>query len=275
MDTTDYNNGKTVELSDIMLQFGSTATAYEPYSETTIVYSGNELRGLLKVETDGLYCDGDIDDGSGSMEVNKGEYTFTGDENWTQYDTGFFACNFTAKNNSLGICEIYEIVVDMSYGNAPDNSMQLRGNKILIKDTSCANVSALISKITGKKFVYELATPTTAVSTAWTNPIIAKSGGTEEFTDSRSIKMFVGHDTIYGTDLTVNKAEFGATVYGGSVDFTTGEVISNKNADGTDKTAESISITPVPIMANYGANNLMSDTNGDTTVQYLDLRTNG
>jgi hypothetical protein len=87
--------------------------------------------------------------------------------------------------------------------------------------------------------------------------------------------MFVGHDTIYGTDMTVNKAEFGTTVYGGSVDFTTGEVISNKNADGTDKTPESISITPVPIMANYGANNLMSDTNGDTTVQYLDLRTNG
>ena len=38
----------------------------------TINLSGNELRGLIKVGTNGLYADGDIDDGSGTGEVRYG-----------------------------------------------------------------------------------------------------------------------------------------------------------------------------------------------------------
>ena len=49
----------------------------------------------------------------------------------------------------------------------------------------------------GTNTVVKKATPTTATSTAWSNPIQAKQGGTEEFTDSRTIKMPTGHDTIY------------------------------------------------------------------------------
>lgn len=104
----------------------------------TIVYSGNELRGLLKVGTDGLYADGDIDDGSGSTAVRYEQRAYqSGDE------------------------------------SLPD----------AITD--------------GTNTVVKLATPTTASSTAWTNPIAASAGGTEEFTDTRTIKMFTGHDTIY------------------------------------------------------------------------------
>ena len=334
----------------------------------TIVYSGNELRGLLKVGTNGLYADGDIDDGSGSTDINKGEYTFTGEENWSQYDTGFFACNFTAKNNSLGICEIYEFVVDKSYGNSPDNSMQIRGGKILIKDTSCANVSALITKITGKKFVYELATPTTAISTAWSNPIQAKQGGTEtfvdgnfygcvdlgsldwdyyggrfnttsaisdvggeisgdhyinafcdiytnstdgtdktffiysnkylyiynsEYTDATAFKnamsgtylfyeiststfeLPTGHDTIYGTDMVVKKAEFGQTVYGGDYDAVSGILTSRYNSDGSQKaTPDIIQIAPEIIMAMAGNNNVWNEA-GNSEVKYVDLKGEG
>ncbi|MBR4954326.1 MAG: hypothetical protein IKY46_00260, partial [Clostridia bacterium] len=103
-----------------------------------IVYSGNELRGLLKVGTDGLYADGDIDDGSGSTAVRYEQRAYqSGDE------------------------------------SLPD----------AITD--------------GTNTVVKLATPTTASSTSWTNPIAASAGGTEEFTDTRTIKMFTGHDTIY------------------------------------------------------------------------------
>ena len=82
--------------------------------------------------------------------------------------------------------------------------------------------------------------------------------------------MPCGHDTIYGDDLTYAKADFGTTVYGGSIDFTTGTLISNKNADGTDKTPEEISITPVYPSARAGSNNIVTDAGGSNTIQYYD-----
>ena len=47
----------------------------------------------------------------------------------------------------------------------------------------------------GTNTVVELATPTTASGTAFTNPMFC--GSTEEFTDSRTLKMFCGHDSLY------------------------------------------------------------------------------
>ena len=47
----------------------------------------------------------------------------------------------------------------------------------------------------GTNTVVKLATPTTASGTPFSNPMI--SGSTEEFTDSRSLKMFCGHDSLY------------------------------------------------------------------------------
>ena len=130
---TTYKNDLCLNISD-----NAKNGTYEPYLETTIAYSGNELRGLLKVGTNGLYSDGDIDDGSGSTEVRYEERA---------YQSG-----------------------DESLANA-------------ITD--------------GTNTVIKKATPTTATSTAWSNPIKAAAGGAEEFTDNRTIKMPTGHDTIY------------------------------------------------------------------------------
>ena len=193
------------------LEFGSSPTAYEPYSQTTITLSGVELRGLIKVGTNGLYCDGDIDDGSGTGEVRYEERA---------YQAG-----------------------DESLANA-------------ITD--------------GTTTVVKLATPTTQTLTAWNNPIKACDGGTEEFTDTRAIKLPSGHDTVYGTDLIAKTADFGTTVYGGSFDFTTGELISDKNADGTDKAPETISLTPMTVPARSGDNYIITDADGSNSVKYFD-----
>ena len=133
-----YVYNAVIDTSTAMIEKGSTATAYEPYSQTTITLSGVELRGLLKVADGKLYADGDIDDGSGTGDVGYEERA---------YQAG-----------------------DESLANA-------------ITD--------------GTTTVVKLATPTTQTLTAWNNPIKACEGGTEEFTDSRSIKMPTGHDTIY------------------------------------------------------------------------------
>ena len=87
---------------------------------------------------------------------------------------------------------------------------------------------------------------------------------------SSTFELPTGHDTIYGTDMVVKKAEFGQTVYGGSVDFTTGEVISNKNADGTDKTpADVITIDPSYMPVFVGNNFVAGNTGGDSEVKYM------
>ena len=104
----------------------------------TIPLSGVELRGLLKAGTNGLYADGDTDDGSGTGEVRYEERAYqAGDES------------------------LADAITD------------------------------------GTTTVVKLATPTTQTLTAWNNPIQACEGGTEEFTDTRTIKLPTGHDTIY------------------------------------------------------------------------------
>ena len=53
----------------------------------------------------------------------------------------------------------------------------------------------------GTKTVVALATPVSTTYTAFSNPMIC--GSTEEFTDSRSVKMPCGHDSLYEKDLIV------------------------------------------------------------------------
>ena len=243
----------------------------------TIVYSGNELRGLIKVGANGLYADGDIDDGSGSTQVrygivDLGSLTYS-------YDSGIFI-NYKSAGIDIGAKGRGIDFVGSSYsnsgtstsGNMPDKSLQIFGASgnanLWIKDSGYNDATALKTALNGVYIVYELASPTTATSTAWSNPIQAKQGGTETFVDTRTIALPTGHDTIYGTDMVVKTADFGQTVYGGSVDFTTGEVISNKNADGTNKTPETIAISPVMVGVFEGDNNIVTTAGGNNTVKY-------
>ena len=120
------------------LEFGSTATAYEPYEEHTYPLGSDELRGLLKVENGNLVAFGDVhnSDGTGIKYFEERAYV-SGDEN------------------------LPNAITD------------------------------------GTNTVVALATPTPTTYTPFTNPMI--SGATEEFTDTRSVKMFCGHDSLYYT----------------------------------------------------------------------------
>ena len=173
---TTYNHDICINISD-----NAKNGTYEPYSEITIVYSGNELRGLLKVVDGKLVADGDIDDGSGSTDIRYEERA---------YQSG-----------------------DESLANA-------------ITD--------------GTNTVVKLATPTTATSTAWTNPIQAKQGGTETFVDTRTIALPTGHDTIYGNicdiegwdDCTVSRNgvnQWDEITETGSIDSSTGANASDSS----------------------------------------------
>ena len=167
----------------------------------TIVYSGNELRGLIKVGTNGLYADGDTDDGSESTDINFAEentdnvtFEYNGDNKWLM---GILPnCNQNIDWNPEAISDLPYTLVNSNVLSSNDKSWTLYGGKLFIRDTTKTE-NELRSIIADKKIVYIRQSPTTATSTAWSNPITAKQGGTEEFTDNRTIKMPTGHDTIY------------------------------------------------------------------------------
>ena len=135
-----YNN-------DISFNYPATDTSYHAHDG-----------GVDTIEFGQTVCGGQLDVTSGKFTVTQDKDSFS-NRNFDQYSTGFFATSFTSKPNGTGLCEIYTVVVDKSYANAPDNSMQFRGNQILIKDTSCADTIALIAKVGSHEFTYELATP--------------------------------------------------------------------------------------------------------------------
>ena len=174
----------------------------------TIVYSGNELRGLLKVGTNGLYADGDVDNGSGSTAVRYGIVDL-GSLTWTYISaSGHERMKATlaewkrpsnANTKPNGICELAMISSNASYSHSAEGIAKENDSDSIFVYTSTmgTDANAFKTAMSGKYLVYELASPTTATSTAWSNPIQAKQGGTEEFTDSRTIKMPCGHDTIY------------------------------------------------------------------------------
>ena len=120
----------------------------------------------------------------------------------------------------------------------------------------------------GTNTVVELTTPTTASGTPFTNPMLC--GSTEEFTDSRTIKMPCGHDSIYANDLGYGKATFGQTIYGGELDAVSGVLTSRYNANGSQKaTPDIIQLTPQAIITLLGTNKLWNEA-GNSEVKYID-----
>ena len=65
--------------------------------------------------------------------------------------------------------------------------------------------------------------------------------------------------------------DFGTTIYGGSINVTTGILTSKYNADGTEKaTPDIIQLTPQEITAIVTNNFIYGNTNGNTSVTYLE-----
>lgn len=200
----------------------------------TINLSGVEQRGLIKVGTNGLYADGDTDDGSGTGEVRYGIVDL-GSLNWSYYGGVMFTTELTDikpfKASSIAniITSDYE-AIDNSMGIAQMPDMTCKGQiddtRLYIKDSRYSDGATFKTAMSGHYLVYKLATPTTQTLTAWNNPITACEGGTEEFTDTRAIKLPTGHDTQYYTETEGDKLSALPEVTGEQGDF----IINN--ADG-------------------------------------------
>ncbi len=137
------------------LELGSTATAYEPYTEATDISEtlpATIYGGTLDVET-------------GVLTVKYGMVDM-GDLNYNYYsnDGGYFSCSITDKADSNNIIsEIYKNNGIVAVGSMANNTLAGRTNSnvVYIKDNRYTDGGNLKTAVTGQKIVYELATPYT------------------------------------------------------------------------------------------------------------------
>ena len=156
-----YTGDPTV--SNVMLNIGSTATAYEAYQGQTYT-----------IDLDGTRYGGTLDVTTGKLTVTKaivdlGSLTWGyarpfGGNNWFLYTTGIsgLAKFGTATVAANALCEIYPITYANDLNNnyaSQDFVACLYNNWIVVHDSRYTDVDAYKTAMSGIHLVYELATP--------------------------------------------------------------------------------------------------------------------
>ncbi len=172
-----------------------------------------ELRGLFKLDANNkLYCDGDTYESSGKVTRKYGIV-----------DLGSLAWVFSSSNNGFFYATLANgkqeenyphIISSNKYHNITTNSYNdkdyhLYGttsyggfSRIGIKDNDyisegVGDATAFKNAVNGIYLVYELATPTTETAASFAGIQVVDGDGTEEYVDSRSVPIPVGHNTTY------------------------------------------------------------------------------
>ena len=179
------------------IEIGSTATAYEPYKETIIDLGGDTLRGIPKLDSNNkLYYDGDIKTSDGKIKRRYGIVNL-GDLNWvygggvfTTYDVNDFPTTASGWEGLTNFkCSDYSYsdwdLVDNPAGHDKQMCMRYVGGQYYtrVSDSDYTDAAVFKAAMNGVYLVYELATPTTEQSTAFTNPVTVDANGSEEFVD--------------------------------------------------------------------------------------------
>lgn len=173
-----------------------------------------ELRGLPKLDSDnGLYYDGDVYKADGTV-TRKFEIVNLGEKNWI-YNDRFSYPYFTEQdadttlNNTNGritvVCARYTSIANRAltafrgsnYNGCVCVRSDANSNRLLIQDSSYTDAATFKIAMSGVFLVYELATPTTETAEPYAATMAVDPEGTEQFVDSRSVKIPVGQDTLY------------------------------------------------------------------------------
>ena len=237
------------------------ATAHKTYdSNNTLI--GNYaldsdlvLRGIPKLDANNkLYYDGDTYESDGTVTRKYGivdlgslswqKWTTSGDH-WrfvaTQAGVKWSATTQTAPN---AICSVYDTTTpSATYAGTKGITIAQNIDEILICDENYSTKDSLTTYLSGKYFIYELATPTTESADPYTNPQEIVTNGKEEYTSNSVVP--VGHKSrladiypisgwsgvdvdVNGTTISVSWSGDAGTVYGGTVDVVSGELTVDK-----------------------------------------------
>ena len=178
---------------------GNTLRTYPLDSDLT-------LRGIPKLANGLLYFEGDIYPPSGNVDRKYAEGDL-GDLNWTfvaaggNFPYGYFWANVSDK--AKGVLNLF-VAKYPTESNLANLDKVAQGNasyaRIYIVDSAYSDASLFKTAVTGTKFVYELATPTTETADPYTEVQLVDNQGSEQFVCSNNTP--VGNETFYPMDLT-------------------------------------------------------------------------
>ena len=211
---TVYKDDVTINLSWSGYRNGE----YEPAAIHTYPFDPDvELRGLLKLDSDNkLYYDGDSYTSDGTVKRKYGIVDL-GTLNW-DYQAASSSnpeARFTAAMPYIGGDEtssywLFKMIVSSRYTIGAnigqviaDRMLGVVNNtsQVYLTDDAYNNGASLKASLNGVYLVYKLATPTTETADTFSNPQLVDDFGTEEFIDSRTVPMPVGHYTKYVANL--------------------------------------------------------------------------
>ena len=190
---------------------------YVPYEKHSYPLDPDlELRGIPKLDSNNnLYYDGDEYEPSGTVTRKYGqkELSVLSWRNATyEGNVYYFAKADSSITSNLqaiyfGYCTAY---TQVNIDGLPDNGCIMfsstyvgGGNAIIVRDDSISSVSDLVTKLTGKgSLIYKLVDNTTETADAYDKQQVFDVTGTEEYVDTRSVPIPVGHDTFFPTSIT-------------------------------------------------------------------------
>lgn len=199
-----YSNNATIvvsALTALQMEFGSTATAYEPYTAHTYPLGSDTLRGYPMLVNNKLAFDGDEKYPNGTTKRKYGIVDL-GTLPWTKYNvaegTLFRASIDTIKRTNAPtdvpniICSHYPVKAQSERAEKTI-SQPTNNSAIDIIDSAYTDATAFKTAMSGVYLVYPLATETTESSTAYQKIQTIDADGTESFTTSSPVP--VGHET--------------------------------------------------------------------------------
>lgn len=191
---------------------------YEPYEAHEYALDDVELRGIPKLDSNNnLYYDGDEYENDGTVTRKYGIVDL-GTLNWSYnsssllFYTGINDAVKSANTGLHGVCSKYRCVVGYNPTGGINDTTQDKvfsigssfvtvGSNLLIRDTAYTDPEQFKTALSGVYLVYELATPTTESADPYQETQIVNDFGTEEFVDTRTIPIPVGHSTDYQANL--------------------------------------------------------------------------
>ena len=204
---TLFGIGGTDTRENVCLNFSNSSRngQYEPYTAHTYpLDSSLTLRGILNLDGDSIYYDGDIYNADGTVERRYSLVVLDGSENWftNSSNTGLYyvgSAKFTGIKTDGYILSDAFVPTSVAGASMTDGQMKIAGSNINFK-TPYSTVAEWKTALSNKHVVvlYELSTPTTEQAEPYTALQICDTNGTEEWVGA---SMPVGHDTKYYADL--------------------------------------------------------------------------
>lgn len=205
-----YNAGELMSVK-------ATAHVMKNASNTVIgnyaLDSNLELRGIPKLVNNKLEYYGDTYESDGSVTrkygiVNLGSLNYTYDGVMSGVSR-FNALLSDIKVDNVDVtsglmCAYFMPNGSPIGGSGVDKTIAHYGNRIYINDNDYSDKDAFKTAMNGVYLVYELATPTTEQASPFTNPQVCDERGTEEYTDNRTVKIPVGHETYQANICPIN-----------------------------------------------------------------------